>query len=267
MLPYLKWRIRLFWRWLCLLLMVSRISYYSLNRFLRYWGKGSRRNGLGVMLILIIRDVVLMVSHVALRSSFAIFKWVSSVILFSFHLLRRASFHYTSVLRIIIVNRHRWRVSISMLLLLVVVIVIILRQWRRHIVTMMVGIRWWRRISIIIVILLRMMLPPLIWIHIRVLIWRCRSRKLVILERLILMIIVWAIKLHPCVIGCCISCWSGRSEATWSKITVVKLWRILLTLSSVHSCGCCGRRTMISGVASVFHIFFVYKIQSCVLIL
>lgn len=207
-----------------------------------------------------------MISHVALRSPFTIIKGVPSVILFAFHLLRRASFHDTSVLRIIIVHRHGGRVSIAMLLLLVIVVVIIMRHWRRHIVTIMIRIRRLRWISIVIIVWLMMMLPFLVWIHIRVLIWWCWTRILVILEWLILMIIVWTIELHPCVIGSCIGCWGGCSEPTWPKIAVVKLL-IILTLTSMHSRSCCSRRTMISGITSVLAIFFLYKIQCCVLVL
>ncbi len=205
-----------------------------------------------------------MISHVALRSPFTIIKGVPSVILFSLHLLRRASFHDTSVLRIIIVHRHGGRVSIAMLL--VIVVVIIMRHWRRHIVTIMIRIRWLRWISIVIIVWLMMMLPFLVWIHIRVLIWYCWTRILVILEWLILMIIVRTIELHPCVIGSCIGCWGGCSEPTWPKIAIVKLL-IILTLTGMHSRSCCGRRTMISGITSVLAIFFLYKIQCCVLVL
>jgi hypothetical protein len=111
-----------------------------------------------------------------------------------------------------------------------------------------------------------MMLLTMTLIHIRVLIRGCRGGKLVILEWLILMIIVRTIKLHPCVIGCCICCWSRCSKPTRSKITVIKL-RIFLTLAGMHSSRCCGWRTMISWVTSVFSIFFLYKIQCSVMIL
>ena len=262
--PYLKWRIHFVWWESILFLMFSRISYYSLNWFLSYWSKITRRHRQGLM-ILIVWNVVWMVSHIALRSPFAIIKLFPSVIFLSFHLLRRAPFHDTSIL-IIIVHGHRWGMSISLLLLLVVVIVIILRQWRGHVITMMVRIRWWRGISIIIVVWLRMMLPPLILIHVRVLIWRCWRRKLLILEWLILIIIVRTIKLHPCIIGWCVGCWSGCSEPTRAKISVIEL-RILLTLTSMHSCRCCSRRTKISGVTFLLSILFLCKIQCVVLIL
>jgi hypothetical protein len=104
------------------------------------------------------------------------------VIFFSFHFLRRAPLHNTSILGIIIVHWDRRGMPVSVLLLLVVVIVIILRHWRRYVITMMVRVRRWWWISIIKVVGLRMMLLTMTLIHIRVLIRGCWGGILVILE-------------------------------------------------------------------------------------
>lgn len=246
--------------------MLPGISYYSLDRFLRYRSQCSR----GYLMILVIWHVIcVMMPHISLWPPLTVVKWIPlpALIFLPFHLLRRTPLHYPSMLGIVVIHWGLWRVPITTILWLVVIIVVVVR-WHRmwHVIVammMLIWIRWWRRRVTIKVVGWRwwvLLLSFLILIHARVLVGLCGWRKLVTLEWMVLVVIIRIIKLHARVVSCRVCRWSGSPESTWSEIAFIEL-RIFLTLTSVHSGrGGCWRAGISWITAAILGLSFVVLI-------